>query len=350
MYLLIGQIVYSSFARIGFKTLASAQIPTEIQQAFMQGVVSQYWDSYNPPRSEYRAVYIHQVTPEHNLFGWLYNDGADDMGRSNVPYFICYYLAEPLLDFQLENIFTCLQKGPLALIDRSSLPDALETIVIQTPWTFNDDFWSYQPARAGVEIPLVVRDQSHVALRQGKLLDLFVPVEQEEMVIDLVDEQAITPYQEYKEKLQLYDQVLVEAIQHQDRNAQPIKISQPPEKFAEAIKSKDVTQLPLKAAVAFHKADTRSRRGTVLPQIFAILQNFNIGLENSTDHNFLLAYRNTQFLLGVGIAATSLALIGSIYGLLQISIFDSSKPELMPSASSSVFYKTLTKVSNVIQG
>lgn len=336
MYLLIGQIVYTSFARIGFKTLASAQIPTDIQQAFMQGVVAQHWDSYNPPRSEYRAVYLHQVTPEHNLFGWLYNDGADDMGRSNVPYFICYYLAEPLLDFQLENIFTCLQKGPLALIDRSSFPDALETIVIQTPWTFNDDFWSYQPARAGVEIPLVVRDRIHIALRQGELLDLFVPVEQEEMVIELVDEQAITPYQDYKETLQLYEQALVEAIQHQDGNAQPIKISQPTDKSVGAIKSKDVTPSPLKAAVAVNKTDTRSRRG--------------IGLENSTEQNFLLAYRNTQFLLGVGIAATSLALIGSIYGLLQISIFDSSKSELMPSASSSVFYKTLTKVSNVIQG
>lgn len=111
---------------------------------------------------------------------------------------------------------------------------------------------------------------------------------------------------------------------------------------------KDVTPSQIKTSVAVNKADTHSRRGTVFSQVFSILEKFNIGLENSTEHNFWLAYRNTQLVLGVGIAATSLALIGSIYGLLQISIFDSIKPDLMSAASRSIFYKTLTKVSNVI--
>jgi len=43
----------------------------------MERVASQRWDSYEPPKSGYRAVYLHQVTPDHSLFGWLYND-ADD--------------------------------------------------------------------------------------------------------------------------------------------------------------------------------------------------------------------------------------------------------------------------------
>lgn len=60
--LLLGQLVYTSFPGMGFKTLKSADVPTEIQQAFMERVVSHYWDSDNPPRSEYQAVYLHQVT------------------------------------------------------------------------------------------------------------------------------------------------------------------------------------------------------------------------------------------------------------------------------------------------
>lgn len=172
MNLLLGQLIYTSFPKEGFRSLASAQVPTKIQQAFIQQVVFQYWNSYNPPKSGYRAVYLHQVTPEHSLFGWLYNDGADDMGRGHVPYFICYYLGKPLLDFHLEIIFTCLHQGPVALIDRHSLSASLDTRMLP-------DLWSYKGAKPGVEIPLHVRDRSHIALKQGELLKLFVPVNKE---------------------------------------------------------------------------------------------------------------------------------------------------------------------------
>ena len=175
MDLHLGQLVYTSFPGVGLRILASAQVPMEIQQAFIQRVVFQHWNSYNPPRSEYRAVYLHQVTPEYSLFGWLYNDGADDVGRPHVPYFICYYLEKPLLDFQIEIIFTWLHQGPVALIDRHSLYVSLETMVVP-------DLWSYQSPRPGVEIPLSVRKHIHIALKQGKLLDLFVPVNEQEMV------------------------------------------------------------------------------------------------------------------------------------------------------------------------
>ena len=156
MALLLDQLVYTSFAGMGFRLLAGEQVPTEIQEAFMERVVSQRWDSYAPPTSGYRAVYLHQVTPESNLFGWLYNDGADDMARTHVPYFICYYIAGPLHAVQLENIFTCLHKGPLALIDRHNIPATLDNI-------FVPNFWSYQPARPGVAIGLGVRKRSHIA-------------------------------------------------------------------------------------------------------------------------------------------------------------------------------------------
>lgn len=177
MPLLLGQLVYTSFPRVGFRFIASAQVPTEIQQAFIQQVVHQHWDAYNPPKSGYRAAYLHQLPLEHSLFGWLYSDGMDDMGRCHVPYFVCYYLAEPLHAVQLENIFTCLQRGPVALIDQQNLPDTLETIVIP-------DLQSYQPVRTGVAIPSGVREQSHIALQQRRLLNLFVPIDEREIVSD----------------------------------------------------------------------------------------------------------------------------------------------------------------------
>jgi len=175
---LLGQLVYTSFPGVGFKALASAQVPIEIQQAFIQQVVHQRWNSYKPPSSGYRAAYIHQVTLEHTLFGWLYNDEVDDLGRTNVPYFVCYYLAELLHADKIENIFTCLHKGPVALIDQQHLPVALETIVAP-------DLWSHLPAHIGVAIPASVRERSHVVLKQKKLLDAFVSVDEGVMVTEL---------------------------------------------------------------------------------------------------------------------------------------------------------------------
>ena len=170
MPLLLGQLVYTSFPGVGFRALASTQVPTELKQAFIQKVVYQHWDSYNPPKSGYRAVYLHQVSLEHTLFGWLYNDGLDDLGRSHVPYFVCYYYSELLHAVQLRNIFTCLHRGPVALIDRHSLPVALEAIGAP-------DLWSYQPARIGVAIPEDVRDRSHITIKHRRLLDLFIAVD-----------------------------------------------------------------------------------------------------------------------------------------------------------------------------
>lgn len=174
MPVFLGQLVYTSFPRVGFRLLASTQVPMEVQQAFMQQVVYQHWDNYNPPKYGYRAVYLHQVTSKHNLFGWLYNDGLDDLGRNHVPYFVCYYLAERLHAVDLENIFTCLHKGPIALMDRHSPPGDLGTIVAP-------DFSSYQPARIGVAIPANVRERSHIVLKQRKLLNLFIPFDEREV-------------------------------------------------------------------------------------------------------------------------------------------------------------------------
>ena len=165
--LLLGQLVHTSFPVVGFQTVVSQDIPPEIKQVFIEQVVYQYWDSYNPPSTGYRAAYLHQLTPEHSLFGWLYNDGLDDFGRSDVPYFIAYYLPGQLQPSQLENILICLCTGPVNLIDRQNLPMSLETLTMP-------DLWSYQPVRTGVKIPQDMIKHSHMALKQGELLNLFV--------------------------------------------------------------------------------------------------------------------------------------------------------------------------------
>lgn len=406
MHLLIGQIVYTSLARMGFRSLASSQVPRKIQQAFMQQVAAKYWDTYNPPQSGYRAIYLHQLTREHTLFGWLYNDSTDDISRSHVPYFICYYLAEPLRDFHLENIFTCLQKGPLELIERQNLSASLENIVIQTPWTFNNDFWNYEPARPGVEIPSVVRERSHLGLKQGELLDIFLSVEQETVIgyqehpgkqqipnsssrhfvaeiehaallndDPVIETVAVTPYREYTENLHRYEQALVKAmarnyiiddkthkslksLQHflqltdedikltEFRIQEQTKTVQSSEKSLGMIRRKNVLSVKATKQITNNKA-TQPRPESVLPQILANL-HLNTAVGQSADHNFVLAYRNSQLLLGVGIAASSLALLGSIYGLLRTNISEPKKPELIPSLSSSGF-NNLTEVSNVSQ-
>lgn len=110
MALLLDQLVYTSFSGVGLRVLVSAQVPKQIQQAFMQKVVYQHWDSDNPPKFGYRAAYIHEVSQGHTLFGWLYYDEVDDLGHSHVPYFACYYLTELLHAMRLEDILVVLNK------------------------------------------------------------------------------------------------------------------------------------------------------------------------------------------------------------------------------------------------
>jgi predicted regulator of Ras-like GTPase activity (Roadblock/LC7/MglB family) len=170
MPLRVGQIVYSSFPKVGFKAVASQQVPWEIQQTFLQQIVYQHWNAYNPPHPGYRAAYFYQVSLEQTLFGWLYNDGKDDLNRSHVPYFLCYYLKELLNPVKLDKILDCLDTGPLALIERQALPPVLDEIALP-------DSLLYQAARPGVAIAQEIYQQSSQQLQQQKLISLFVAVD-----------------------------------------------------------------------------------------------------------------------------------------------------------------------------
>ncbi|MGA7954011.1 MAG: hypothetical protein WCA07_10885 [Gloeobacterales cyanobacterium] len=172
MSLRLGQLFYTSFPEMGFHIITSPEVPPEARQAFVQTVTHQLWDAYNPPDNGYRAVYIYQEAPDRTLFGWLYNDGADDRGRSHVPFFIGHYLAGALSPEQLDNIFTLLRKGPSIAIDRQTPPEFLEAAAAP-------DLWDYKPVRAGVAVPAKAREQAYKALIQGELIEMFVSGDEE---------------------------------------------------------------------------------------------------------------------------------------------------------------------------
>ncbi|ABW26782.1 roadblock/LC7 domain-containing protein [Acaryochloris marina] len=164
----LGQLVYTSFPNVGFRHLSSPHIPQEIQHAFVHQVVYLRWNSYNPPAADYRAAYLYQINTDNTLFGWLYGDATDDVGR-HVPYFIGYHLAEPLTEDYLNSIYICLQRGPTAISSKEELSQGvLENISIP-------DIRGYPPARIGVDIPDDIRNYSCTFLQMQELLNIFVP-------------------------------------------------------------------------------------------------------------------------------------------------------------------------------
>ena len=174
MALYLGQLVYTSFPGVGFTCLKSAAIPIDMEEAFIEEIVYRYWDAYDPPPPGYRAVYLHQVTFCDLLFGWFYNDGMDEFGRYDVPYFICYYWSQKLDATQLKQILACLQTGPLTITDRQTFTHRLDSILFQ-------ESSNYQAARLGVEISEKIIQQSHQALEQKNLLNLLVEGKQSEV-------------------------------------------------------------------------------------------------------------------------------------------------------------------------
>ena len=166
----VKQLIYSSFYRRGFTLLTSSDIPTVVRQTFTQKFVQTSWDPYLPPTLDYRAAYLFQFPLETpgTLFGWLYHDGYDEIGRSDIPYFIAYYLSGLLQPTQLSAIFTCLEQGPISWMDRcTALNDlTLETLTIE-------NVRNSQAVRQGVAVPNVIRVQSYEAMQSQVLIDYF---------------------------------------------------------------------------------------------------------------------------------------------------------------------------------
>jgi predicted regulator of Ras-like GTPase activity (Roadblock/LC7/MglB family) len=167
MSLVVEQLIYSSFERIGFKYIASTNIPLSIQQIFYQNIVSRLWDSYSPPAKNHKGVYLYQIDRDKILFGWLVNDGEDEFGRGDIPYFQGYYLAESLDSARLVKILACLEAGPLERVARDKPVNVSGDVEIA-------DNYRSSAFELGVKLSKDIRLFSHRQLREGKLLQWYV--------------------------------------------------------------------------------------------------------------------------------------------------------------------------------
>lgn len=348
--MLLGQIVYSSFTATGFRTVTSEQITPQIQKAFMERVVYPHWDSYRPPKSGFRAVYIHQLTPEQVLFGWLYNDGTDDIARSDVPYFVCYYLAAPLLFyFQLEEIFNCLHAGPLAWIDRHRPPTTPRGLVIQNAW-------SYKPVRPGVAIPALIRARSHIALKQGELLNLFVPFNPQENNVEI----NLQTQTEDIDNCAIYTRYLVKAVEtglvslNDDVNVINTKIKQPYQGYKKNLQRYEqafvsVVQRDSSISEEIHNRLKRLQHSLHLikediARVEARFENATISTLNSSSvkHNFSLSRI-------ASVSATILAIAAGAIALNQIKV--PLNPALQPRViNKPILSQNPLQVQNIPQG
>ena len=168
--IVVGQLVYTSFKKFGFRMLKSPDTPVFIQKSFVDQIVNARWDPHSPPSADFRAAYLFQPKNEKpcTVLGWLYYDGQDDFGRSGVPYFLAYYLLGEISEEQLQVFLNCLKKGPAATISRQEqAEDSLEPISIVPSL-------NYEPARLGVDIPDSVCEKSLAAVQSQQPLDWFI--------------------------------------------------------------------------------------------------------------------------------------------------------------------------------
>lgn len=165
----LGQLVYTSFPDQGFQTLSSPDVAAEVKQVFLTQVVYKYWNSYAPPQSGYRAAYLAQISAEQTLFGWMYNQGNDDLGRSHVPYFIAYCLTGKLDNSLLDSIYACLERGPVTFIEPQRGSLEVDKVVI-------DNTDHKQPTLPGVTIPSGTRARCRLLLNKEKLLSFSVAI------------------------------------------------------------------------------------------------------------------------------------------------------------------------------
>ncbi len=184
MTLRVGQLLFTSFFGKGFQLVTSDKVPEEVKAAFRQHIVNKYWNTYFPLQNLGKAAYIHQISQEQTLFGWLFNDGVDEFGRSGIPYFISYYFAEKLSDFHLSSIFDYLEEGPLELVERQTPPLSLKGFELKGACM-------HPPIKKGVRFPKALRSFSLDLFANGSLLDFCLPEEPQHNVEHLTHHQPI---------------------------------------------------------------------------------------------------------------------------------------------------------------
>jgi hypothetical protein len=181
MTVLLGQIFFTNFIGSGFQFIPSPSVPVNIAQIFRKQIVETYWEDHAPPPRDWRAVYILQLEPCQTIFGWAYNDGRDDYGRDDVPYFFGYYLGLPFDKMIVDLIIAFLGKGPGNAPNRQAAPPQLEDIAAP-------DLWNYIPQRPGVIVDSMARENIYKSLLERRSVKLFVVAPPESLVL-VFDEQ-----------------------------------------------------------------------------------------------------------------------------------------------------------------
>jgi len=302
------QLVYTSFSDVGFKLLTSEQVPLKIQQTFLKQVVDRYWNTYEPKSLSYRAVYLLQVTLKQWLFGWLYHDKLNEVDHSHIPYFICYYIAEPLYTLRLEKICICLQKGPVELIDYYSTSVSLKPLILK-------DMHLYQEARPGVVIPWKIREQIYTAFKQEKLIDIFIPFNERKGVIELGTQ--VQPQELNTKSKSTNDNSSLPLIPVNEQKEQKGVIElgtqvQPQKLNTNSKNTNDNSLLPL--------IPVNEQKGVIELGTQVQPQKLNTNSKN-TNENFWLLSKNSILLIGMGFGATTIiGVVLLIYILFQTKV------------------------------
>jgi hypothetical protein len=171
MALTLEQLVYTSSPGSESVVIASPQMPDAAQQRFIEDVVNPYWADQSFVGIQFRAAYLHQISSEEILFGWLYCRASASDPKGWIPHFVCYYLPQALNGPLIEQIFEILERGPYQATEFFQSPEMLEVVELS-------DTEKYNPSRPGVEIFPSVRARSRLLFDKGKLLHFFLPVEE----------------------------------------------------------------------------------------------------------------------------------------------------------------------------
>jgi hypothetical protein len=164
---LLGQMIFTNFRGSGFQFVASPSVQANVEQLFRSQIVERHWEDHTPPPKGWRAAYIFQLEQYQTIFGWAYNDGRDESGRDDVPYFLAYQLNLPLDDMLVGLLLSFLGKGPETAPSRLNYPLILQDIMAP-------DLWSFSPERPGVFIDSINSENVYASLVERKAVELFV--------------------------------------------------------------------------------------------------------------------------------------------------------------------------------
>jgi Caspase domain/Anaphase-promoting complex subunit 4 WD40 domain/WD domain, G-beta repeat len=203
MPLSVEQLVYTSFSGLGSRTLTSEKMPESIEQAFVKAVVHPFWKNPAYVGLKMTAAYLHQLSTDGFLFGWLYCDEIPQASEELTARFVCYYSTQVIDDAQLELIFNCLEKGPVTSFEDLDNLTELEAIVLPDS--------NYESTRPGVPIPSSVRALNRLLLYKQKLLHCFVPLEVSSSTVESQEQPLDTPESKVVDSSSLTLPVVVES-------------------------------------------------------------------------------------------------------------------------------------------